>query len=230
MSCTDPTLVILPGLDGTGNLSQAFAGGDWGGRRVVVLPLPKKGPQDYPALAQHLREQLPEGPLVLIGESFTGPLAMRLAAGERGRVDALILSASFCRSPAPAGLSLVPLRPLLAVKPPAPILRHFLTGKEASDEAVAAVASAVREVPARTLSERVRVVLALEERECPSPSGLPVLILQARGDALLDWEAQSGLERHFPEARSTWIQGPHLLLTMAPDACREAVKAFLGQL
>ncbi|HEY8961702.1 MAG TPA: alpha/beta hydrolase [Luteolibacter sp.] len=227
---SSPTLVILPGLDGTGTLSTAFAGGNWEDRPVVVLPLPTDGPQDYETLEAALAPQLPEGPLVLLGESFTSPLAARLAKRERGRVEALILAGGFCSAPRSPNLALMPLRSLFLMKPPVSLLRRFLLGDDASEEAVETLLKAVESIPAETLANRVEVVLALKEDECPSPDGLPALLLQARNDEAIPWEAQSKLERHFPEAKVVWIEGPHLLLDRRPDECREAVKAFLSGL
>lgn len=227
---SSPTLVILPGLDGTGTLSEAFAGGNWEDRPVVVLPIPAEGPQDYDALEAALAPRLPEGPLVLMGESFTSPLAARLAKRERGRVEALILAGGFCAAPRSPSFSLMPLRSIFLMKPPVSLLRRFLLGDDAPDEAVEALLKAVESVPAEILASRVETVLALAEDECPSPAGLPVLLLQARDDEAIPWEAQSKLERHFPEAKVVWIEGPHLLLDRRPDECREAVKAFLAGL
>ena len=227
---SSPTLVILPGLDGTGTLSETFAGGNWDDQRVVVLPLPADGPQDYDMLESALAARLPEGPLVLLGESFTSPLASRLAARERGRVEALILAGGFCAAPRSPSFSLIPLRSLFLMKPPVGLLRRFLLGDDAPGEAVEALLKAVESISAETLANRVETVLALAEDECPSPEGLPVLLLQARHDEVIPWEAQSKLERHFPEAKVVWIEGPHLLLDRRPDECREAVKAFLAGL
>jgi len=227
---SSPTLVILPGLDGTGTLSEAFAGGNWENRPVVVLPLPTEGQQDYETLEATLAPQLPEGPLVLLGESFTSPLAAGLAQRERGRVEALILAGGFCAAPRSPSLALMPLRSIFLMKPPAALLRRFLLGDDASTDAVEALLKAVESIPAETLAKRVEVVLALAEDECPSPEGLPVLLLQAHNDEVIPWEAQSKLERHFPEAKVVWIEGPHLLLDRRPDECREAVKSFLAGL
>lgn len=224
-----PHIVVFPGLDGTGLLSREFADGDWQGHPVTVLPLPKDGPQDYESLALSLAPQLPEGPLVLIGESFSGPIAMKLARRERGRIEALVIAGGFCASPAPSGLALVPLRPLFMLPPPAMFLRKYLVGPEAGHEMVEALSSAIRSVPSATLSARAEVILALRESDCPSFESLPILLVQAHHDKVLSWEVQSRLERHFPEAESVWIESPHLLLAMNPDACREAVVEFLNR-
>jgi pimeloyl-ACP methyl ester carboxylesterase len=193
----------------------------------VILPLPADGPQDYDSLEEALAPKLPEGPLVLLGESFTSPLAARLAQRERGRVEALILAGGFSAAPRSPGFSLIPLRSLFLMKPPAALLRRFLLGDDAPEEAVVALLKAVENIPAEILASRVETVLALAEDECPSPAGLPVLLLQARNDEAIPWEAQSKLERHYPEAKVVWIEGPHLLLSRRPDECRDAVKSFL---
>lgn len=225
-----PTVVVFPGLDGTGRLTDAFADGDWHGHPVRMVSLPKEGPQDYPSLVRALLPTLPEGRLILIGESFSGPLAMQLAEHERGRVEALILVGGFCASPAPAGLALMPLRPLFFVPPPAHLLKKFMVGADAGKELVELLTMTLQSVPSATFANRARVVLTLAEKDCPVPDDLPVLLLQAQHDALISWEHQSRLERHFPEAEAAWIDGPHLLLFTRPDACRAAITGFLSSL
>lgn len=210
-------------------LSHGFAAGDWHGHPVTVLSLPKEGPQDYDTLVAILGSQLPEGPLVLVGESFSGPIAMKLALRERGRIEALVIVGGFCASPAPSGLALLPLRPLFMLPPPAMLLRKYLVGEDASDEKVHALTEAIHGIPAATLSERAQVILTLKEDDCPSFETLPILLIQAHHDALLAWDVQSRLERHFPEAEAVWIESPHLLLFMNPDACRAAVVDFLNR-
>jgi len=55
-----------------------------------------------------------------------------------------------------------------------------------------------------------------------------VLLLQARQDRVIPWDAQSQLERHFPAAACHWIDGPHLLMQTRGQECREAVLGFLA--
>ena len=222
-------MVILPGLDGTGVLTEKFASGDWKGMPVRVIPIPGDGPQDYASLAERITPELPDGPLILLGESFSSPLAMRLAEQERGRVTALILAGGFCSSPVSPALSLIPVQPLFLIPPPAAILRKFLAGPDAEDELVTQLSEAIRSVPSAILAERVQVILALGEADCPAPADVPTLLLQAEQDAVIPWESQSRLERHFTEPTVVWIESPHLLLAARPDACRETVLGFLNE-
>ena len=228
MNWTDATLVMLPGLDGTAELRQTALGLDWGGMRTRALSLPSHGPQDYESLAAAISPALPPGVLVLLAESFSSPLAMLLAANEPHRVKALVLVAGFCANPQPSGLGWLPLQPLLSLTPPAFLLKQFLTGEDATPELLASLTAAAGHTPAATLAERVRVALALRETDCPNLGGLPVLLLQARQDRVIPWDAQSQLERHFPEATCHWVDGPHLLLQTRAQECRDAVIEFLA--
>jgi pimeloyl-ACP methyl ester carboxylesterase len=228
MNWSETTLVILPGLDGMSILSQTAAALDWGGMKVSAIPLRNDGPQDYDALAKILRPTLPAGPLVLLAESFSTPLAMLLATTESPRVKALVLVSGFCANPQPSGLGWLPLHPLLSLTPPAFVLKQFLVGEDASPELLDALTESIRQIPGSTLAERVRVTLALRESDCPNLRGLPVLLLQAQQDRLIPWEAQSQLERHFPEATCHWVDGPHLLLQTRTQECRNAVIEFLA--
>jgi len=227
VSALSGTVVILPGLDGTGLLTEEFAAGAWKGLAVQVMPIPREGPQDYPSLAKRIAADLPLGPLILLGESFSSPLALLIAAEERQRVTALVLVGGFCSSPVSPALSLIPVRPLFLIRPPTTILRKFLAGADASKALIKRMSQAIRSVSSGTLTERVRVILALQETDCPAPEGVPTLLLQARQDAMISWETQSRLERHFVEPTVIWIDSPHLLLATRPEACREAVLGFL---
>ena len=228
MNWTDTTLVMLPGLDGTTQLYHTALALDWGGMRTMAIALPDQGPQDYAALATALTPSLPEGEMVLLAESFSTPLAMLLAAREAGRVKALVLAAGFCANPQPSGLGWLPLHPLFALTPPAFLLKQFLTGEDAPQALLDALTTALGRTPGATLAERVRVALALLESDCPSLRELPVLLLQARHDRVIPWDAQSLLERHFPAATCHWVDGPHLLMQTRSQECRNAVIGFLA--
>lgn len=223
----ETSLVLLPGLDGTGGLFSAVRDLDWGGMRPEIRSLPS-GPQDYESLAAALAPGMPDGDLVLLAESFSTPLAMWLARLLGPRVRALVLVAGFCTAPHPSGLGWLPLRPLFSLPPPTFFLRRFLTGENPPSGLPDGLASALRQTGGAVLAERLRVVLALREQDCPPPGETPVLLLQAGQDRLIPWEAQSGLERHFPEAMVEWIDGPHLLLQSRPRECRDAAIRFLA--
>lgn len=94
-----PALVLLPGMDGTGELFDPLIRGL--PRRVrVQAVLYLSAHLSYEQLAERVRAVLPaEGPYVIITESYFGPVALRLAARPVGDLRAVLLVVSFISRP-----------------------------------------------------------------------------------------------------------------------------------
>lgn len=167
---------------------------------------------------------------VIIAESFSTSLALKLADRFPLQVKAVIIAGGFCASPASPSVALLPLRPLLMIAPPRSAVRHFLTGPESSPELVDKVRSAIKRVSSRTLNQRIRSALTLEEEQTPTIPKTPVLLLQAEHDAIISWERQNQLEQHLPHAESHWLESPHLILQVYPETCASCIVEFLGNI
>lgn len=100
----------------------------------VVVTYPVDRSMNYAELEQLARASLPtERPFVLVGESFSGPIAISLAASKPATLRGLVVVCSFARSPIPkpSGLSSVISR--LPVKLiPTRITAALLLGRYAS--------------------------------------------------------------------------------------------------
>ena len=75
-------LVVLPGLDGTATLHSAFVDAVYAAfDSVAVISYPSNQILDYVALEALVRAELPPvAAFVLLGESFSGPIALSIAA------------------------------------------------------------------------------------------------------------------------------------------------------
>src|SRR5262249_52151039 len=93
-------LVLLPGMDGTGILLEPLLELLPADLVAKVVSYPANEPCGYEGLLKIVRAALPEdGPFILLGESFSGPLAI-IAADARPRgLQGVVLCASFVRSP-----------------------------------------------------------------------------------------------------------------------------------
>ncbi len=167
---------------------------------------------------------------VIIAESFSTPLALKLADKFTPQVKAVIIGGGFCASPTNPGFALLPLRPLFMIAPPRSAVRHFLTGAESSPELVDKVRSAVKKVSSKTLTQRISSILTLEEEQTPTIPKIPVLLLQAEHDAIIPWEIQNQLEQHLPHAVSHWLDSPHLIFQAQPETCASHIITFLGKI
>lgn len=225
------TLVLLPGLDGTGTLFQPLLRelpADW---LTQVVAYPMDARVDYDALTRLAAQALPaEGPVVLLGESFSGPVAIRLAAALGPRLQALVLCCSFARNPRPAlarlgglidwlpspGLlpSVLSARTLLGVNPPA--------------ESRALLAETLAQLPAAVLRARLRMVMAVDVADELTAVRAPVLYLQAAQDFVVPPSAAVEVRRVCPQTVVTRLAGPHGLLQAEPASCVAAMTSFLA--
>lgn len=223
-------LVLLPGLNGGGELFAPL-------RQVLptsietqVLTLPDQGPQDHASLAGQLLPTLEafEEPLVLLGESFSGALAHRLCRQLARPPLGLILASSFLQRPR----HLIPPPWLVAalrerLEHPW-LIEHFCLGSGASPALREQIGEAIRHLPTALL--KARVATLIEMKPPPAVLRLPVLQLAASNDRLLSQAASRSAARHCSDLQRIELAGPHFLLQRQPEACAAAIQAFLSRL
>lgn len=227
-------LVLLPGLDGTARLFGSLVQAMPRDAQIIPTALPDGGAQTYAALTAWAVTQLPPGRTVLVGESFSGPLAVRIAAAVPDRIAVLILVATFDTPPMRGALASV-LRAAapFAVNyaPPTSFIRRRLVGEDASPELVGAVEEAIHEPSAFALSGRLREVLrAAIPLATLQAVRAPTLHLVATRDGLVPASARARFAKGVPTYREVSVDGPHLLLQARPKECAKAIVAYVDEL
>lgn len=97
------TVVLLPGMDGSGELFTPFVEALGPSIDARVLRYPADQPLGYAALTARVREALPaDRPYVLLAESFSGPIGVEIAAQAPPGMMGLVLCSTFARNPRPA--------------------------------------------------------------------------------------------------------------------------------
>jgi pimeloyl-[acyl-carrier protein] methyl ester esterase len=213
-------LVLLPGMDGTGELFAPFLNSLAGICSVQVIRYPRDADLTYAELQQYVMNQLPVSePITLIAESFSGPIALRLSNTPTLNIRAVVLVCSF--GPRPLGifgsmLAYLPIDFLFRIKPPKLVVRTFLLGSAASDEVVAATIGAIASVQPKVLAGRLRAALMLRSSGQAAPSTRIVAIF-SKGDRLIGRTARRSLEEACPVLEEHWVEAPHFALQTSPD-------------
>lgn len=227
-----PTLILLPGLDGTGILFSQFveAIGSCVPTRVVAYPTDQ--PLGYAELEALVREALPrDRPYVVLGESFSGPIAIRLAAGRPAGLVGLVLCVTFAKNPYPLLGWAAPWASSLPVTAlPTWVRAGFIWGAAAAERTREESRLATAAVSEAVLRHRIAAVLAVDETNSLARLRVPVLVLQASADRVVPWTATEHILRTLPEAEHVEIPGPHMLLQVRAAECAAAVTRFMQRL
>ena len=93
-------LVLLPGMDGSGELFRGLEAVLPEGLETETLWYPADRYMNYGELAGTLRGAIPvDEPFVLVAESYGAPLAVLIASLEPPNLKGIVLSAGFATSP-----------------------------------------------------------------------------------------------------------------------------------
>lgn len=197
-----------------------------------VARYPTDVPLLYEALVARVQAQVTDrGPFVLVAESFSGPIALRVAATRPAGLRAVVLCASFAKSPVrlPAFMASAVRPELLRVTPlslQAPVMLG--AGADATLRALLgrALAAAAPEVLAFRIGQLLRVDATPALTACP----VPLLYLRATRDRLVGARSRDHIVANHPRTRVVDIDGPHLLLQRRPAECWQAIAEFLDAL
>ncbi len=221
-------IVLLPGMDGTGSLFDDFIAQSPADFQAVVVTLPRSG--SYDELVESAADAIPtDGRFVIIAESFSGPIGIRLALRFADRVAGLVLVNSFVVPPRPRALSLLPWSFIFAVPPPRFVVRALLVDGDASEQCIDRVRTAIARTGADTMTARLRSVLAVNEVGNLARLRCPVLLLRATGDRLVSSRSAEVIARHTRHCKTCDIAGPHLLLQCQTAESWRAIEGFVRQ-
>jgi len=221
-------LVLLPGLDGTGDLFQPFISclSPEIDAQVISYSTDKK--QNYSELTQHVIEQLPQDDFVLIAESFSGYIAFQIALKNIPHLKRIIFVASFLEPPKPLLLTLsrcLPMSILFSLPIPTFMVKYFLIGMQASHVLIKEVKNVIKKVQPEVLSHRLGLIKELKIDKTMIPK--QVYYIQADNDKLVPDSCLSAFNNNFSFVRLYKVKGPHFLLQAQPKACAKIINESL---
>jgi pimeloyl-[acyl-carrier protein] methyl ester esterase len=220
-------------MDGTGDLFRDFVAALPQTLATTVLQYPRDRISSHLDLLRVVETAIsPTEPYVLLGESWSTPLAIQFTASRPANLRGLILCAGFASSPANSLL-----RPLISLaapillrgRAPAWVIRRWMAGAEAPRSLVREVQAAIRSVQPRVLGARLREIMACDARAALRQIVVPVLYLQARDDRVVSAGCVAEIQAIKPDVRVKALVGPHLLLQRNPSGSAAAVVEFVGQ-
>lgn len=219
------TLVLMPGLDGTGKLFAPLIPWLEAHFDLLVVTYPDLNSfQEYIDCAQN---QLPAEPgFSLLAESFSGPVAMALMAHRPAQIGPSILCATFARSP---------LASLTAMSNHVPeqmfsigALSEFcMDVYEVDDEDYSETQplplNVTEQIDGSVLKHRISVLSRIDVSALLPQIEAPVLCLHGLRDRIVSDQDAQMIEDFLPGARRVNIDAPHLLLQTRPEECTRQI-------
>jgi pimeloyl-ACP methyl ester carboxylesterase len=224
-----PTLILLPGLDGTGKLFSGFVRALGSDIDAQIISYPVDQPLGYAELETLVRAALPaDRRFVVLGESFSGPIAIQIGANPPAGLAGVILCATFAKNPFPLFGWVQPLAAWFPVKSlPRWLRAPLMWGSSAAERAPAQLNRAMAAVSADVIRHRIAALLAVDASAALSRVRSPILVLQARHDLVIPRSATQWILETAPHAQLVEVDGPHLLLQTRAEECAAATIRFV---
>lgn len=222
---SEPRIILLPGLDGTGLAYRALQS-HFSSFESSAIPLATQS-AGYVADLHAARERLPKtGPYILVAESYSGPIGISIAAAHPPGLVGLVISTTFLNCPRPY---LRQLRLLLKLLPPirvpaTPFVPLLLNGRSTL-EAKELLRIVLHRASPRAMLARLNDVATIDVAKEARAVAVPTLYLRASFDRVIPSSAGDAIRRHIPQAAITEIAGPHLLL----QACAKEAAAKITE-
>jgi pimeloyl-[acyl-carrier protein] methyl ester esterase len=227
-------LVLLPGMDGTGELFKRFVDVLPEGVEAKIVRYPGDACLSYAELETFVEAAIPaEEPFVLLAESYSTPVAIRCAAKNPANLKGLVICAGFVSSPIRGWRrSAASLLGAILLRFPLPKIaaRYFIVGKDTTLPLLAAVRTAVSSVKPNVLAARLSEILACDARAELGRVAVPILYIQAENDRLISDQPLAEIRRIQPQTAVAIVPAPHLILQREPGCCAEIVTEFISRL
>ena len=223
-------VVLLPGLDGTGEQFGPLIDALGPDIPTVVVRYPDT-PLDYGAHLQIAASSLPrDRPYIVLGESFSGPIAISLAAQSPAGLLGCILCASFVRTPRRIlGFALPFVGFVPPPRVPSAVSDYLVIGRFATPALRQMQRDAQRSVSPATLVARLRAIARVDVSDQLRAVARPILYMRATEDRLVPRKAGEYFSRLAQAGRVVDLEGPHFLLQAKPAESATEVRNFVEE-
>ena len=228
------TIIFLPGMDGTGVSFDPLRQVLPQDLNVKVIQYPTDRLLSFEETVQCAKEQIQtdQEDMIVLAESFSGPVAISLVGSGQLKAKCLILCSTFAKSPRPLLLKILiylPLEFLMRLPLPRFLFKLVFKGEEEATDLFLAMWQKVKAlVPAKVLVHRIKVINRVDVRGLLPKLTIPCLYIQATSDRSVPESSLSDFTEAISDLRVKRIKGPHFILQAKPQASLTAIQNFVG--
>lgn len=221
-------LILLPGMHGTSSLFKPFTDKAKRYFSISQYDYPQNGPQGYEYLSKKVADFILKTPgkQWIIGESFSGPMALMMAIEMPQKFHGVILSGTFSSNPSFI-LNLIPnavaAEFILSVSKP--IASYFSLGFQSGNDLKKFFSETIGNVPLSTLAERLMSVKYVNIEEELIKIKVPILSMIAKYDKMVGQSGRKKL-KELANYKEVELNSNHLILQEKPDEALEFILNF----
>jgi pimeloyl-ACP methyl ester carboxylesterase len=224
-------LVFLPGLDGTGLSYGPLGEAMPEGVRVTVVRYPTDQKLTYRELVQCAYEQLPRNkPLVLVAESFSGPITISLASSFPAHIKGIVFCATFMKFGRPFLLGpteYVPFAFFLSRRMPGFLLYFLVGGKPFSDKLIPLFRRIEKLINPKVIAHRIRMLKNIDATADARTLSLPCCYIQGAQDRIVPAQCIVPFKKYLPGLIVKSVDGPHGILQAQSEKCAHIIMEFV---
>ncbi|HPD57952.1 MAG TPA: alpha/beta hydrolase [Smithellaceae bacterium] len=232
-SFRDQHLVFMPGMDGTGLSFEPVLPHLPESATITIVRYPADKLLSFDETVECAAEQILAGdPPIVIAESFSGPVAIKMIGSGRVKAKALILCATFAKSPRPIVWRFMRfLRLPMLIKPEMPkrFFKVVIGNDKLIDELKPLWKKVHARVPARVMQHRLKIINEIDVTAWLSKIKIPCCYLQATNDRLVPASCAEKIKKIALFVEIKKISAPHFILQAEPQACLNAIEDFCSK-
>lgn len=225
------TIVLLPGLNGTASLYDPLLSVATSEYELMVISYPTHQVNSYEELTEYVLEKLGsiKGLFVVVGESFSGPIAILLSAKSISGLIGTILVATFASAPY---FTLAKYLPWTLIFKLAKIICwvqiKLSNAKKASILKAASIE--LQKVSPAVLAARTRAALRVDVSKELQKSRVPIVYFSAKYDVVVPKWNLKKIIKIKPDINVVTFNTNHFLLQSVPQQAWEAIDKFIKEI
>ena len=224
-------LLLLPGMDGTGELFSDLCEAFSDENIPIVIKYPSNKNLSFYELAELVQECFPiEERFAIIAESFSVPVAVICASKSPINLKALVLCAGFITSPVRGlnryiGWILAPI--LFRLSLPKIVLKIWLVGENANSTLSSKVKTIVSSMQKNIFIGRLKSIFRCDVREEIGNIKIPILYIRAKNDRLVSKSCYDEIKTANSNVELLELDGPHLIFQNEPKKSAKIIMEFI---
>lgn len=225
------TLVLLPGLNGTADLFDPLLSVATSEYELMVISYPTHQIKSYEELTEYVLEKLGsiKGSFVVVGESFSGPIAILLSVKSIDGLIGIILVATFVSAPYFTLAKYLPWHLIFKLARCVYWLSIKLSDTKKTSILKAASIELQKVIPV-VLAARTRAALTIDVSRELQKSRVPVVYFAAKYDVVVPkWNLNKILQVK-SNIKVITFNTQHFILQSAPREALEAINKFIKEL